>query len=200
MTRTPPDRPGRGRRPAAEVRRGILAVTADILLTDGVAGVTFDKIAAAAPASKATLYKWWPSPGALAAEAYFTHVEEQLQFDDTGNIEHDLRTQLHAHVALLNRPDVGPVIAKLIGAAQSDTELAEAWSRNYSTIRRRTAVERLQRAKEQGQIHPDVDVQVVVDQLWGACYHRLLIPDEPLSIEFADSLINNMSRGILVQA
>ncbi|MFE4466842.1 TetR-like C-terminal domain-containing protein [Oerskovia sp. NPDC056781] len=173
-------------------------MTAETLLTDGVAGVTFDKIAAAAPASKATLYKWWPSPGALAAEAYFTHVEEELHFDDTGNIERDLRNQLHAHVSLLARPDVGPVIATLIGAAQDDPELAEAWSRNYSSIRRRTAVERLQRAKDQGQIHQDVDLQVVVDQLWGACYHRLLIPDEPLSIEFADSLIDNIGRGILV--
>ncbi len=37
------------------------------------------------------------------------------------------------------------------------------------------------RAREVGQIRADIDVQVIVDQLWGAAYHRLLIQDEPLT-------------------
>jgi hypothetical protein len=42
----------------------------------------------------------------------------------------------------------------------------------------------------------DVDPQIVVDQLWGACYHRLLIPDEPITDAFVDGLIANVVRGI----
>ena len=40
--------------------------------------------------------------------------------------------------------------------------------------------------------------EVVVDQLWGACYHRLLLPDQPLSPAFADALLANLLRGIRV--
>jgi hypothetical protein len=36
----------------------------------------------------------------------------------------------------------------------------------------------------------------VVDQLWGACYHRLLLPDQPLTDEFADALVANLLDGV----
>ena len=36
----------------------------------------------------------------------------------------------------------------------------------------------------------------MVDQLWGACYHRLLLPDQPLTHEFVDALVDNLFRGI----
>jgi hypothetical protein len=93
-------------------------------------------------ASKMTLYKWWPSKGALALDGYFAAVEQTLSFPDTGDIEADLRPQVR------------------------------------------------------GQLRVDVDPQIVVDQLWGACYHRLLIPDEPITDAFVDGLIANVVRGI----
>ncbi|MFS1302685.1 TetR/AcrR family transcriptional regulator [Streptosporangium longisporum] len=199
MTAQAPARPseGRRRRSADEVRATVLQTTARLLLEGGMSAVTFDKVAQAAPASKATIYKWWRSPGALAAEAYFAHVEERLHFDSTGDVEHDLRAQLRAFVTLLMQPDVGKAIAHLIGAAQDDPELARAWSENYSRDRRQLAVDRLADAQNAGQIRQDVDPQVVVDQLWGACYHRLLLPDEPLTPAFADALVDNLGRGIL---
>ena len=38
--------------------------------------------------------------------------------------------------------------------------------------------------------------EVVVDQLWGAGYHRLLIPDQPLNDEFARALVQNLMHGL----
>ena len=43
---------------------------------------------------------------------------------------------------------------------------------------------------------PDVDAEAVVDQLWGACYHRLLLPNRPLDLAFADRLLDHLFRGI----
>jgi AcrR family transcriptional regulator len=196
-TASPPPRRGRGRRPAAELRRTILDATADLLLADGVTAVTFDRVAVAAATSKATLYKWWPSPGALAAESYFARVEEDLSFPDTGDLERDLRDQLHAFLHLLTTPAVGTAIGRLIGAAQQDSHLAGEWSRGYSRPRRDLAVARIRAAQAAGQVEADVDPETVVDQLWGACYHRLLIPDEPLTAAFVDALVRNVCHGIL---
>jgi uncharacterized protein (DUF2267 family) len=147
-------------------------------------------------ASKMTLYKWWASPGALAFEAYFTTVEDLLAFADTGDVERDLTAQLHAFVDLLTPDHAGRVIAELIGAAQSDHDLAAALAKIYTHPRRQLAVDRLSRAQRCGQIRADVDLEVVVDQLWGACYHRLLLPDQPLDIAFTDALVRNLLRGI----
>jgi AcrR family transcriptional regulator len=189
-------RRGRGRRPAAEVRREVLAAAGALLFDSGLGAVTFDKVAASGAASKMTLYKWWPSPGSLALEAYFAAVEETLAFPDTNDVERDLAAQLHAFVRLLTEERAGQVMAELIGAAQSDPALATALTSHYTLPRRRLAVERLSRAQDRGQIHRDVDPEVVVDQLWGACYHRLLLPAEPLGPDFVDALVRNLFRGI----
>jgi len=190
-----PVRRGRGRRPAAVVRAGVLAAAADLLFGGGIAAVTFERVAAAAGSSKMTLYKWWPSPGALAAEAFFALSEEDLEFPDTGDIGADLTAQLRAFVTLLTRNGVGPAIAGLIGAAQTDPDLAKAWSENYTRPRRALAVRALERARTRGQIRAGFELDIIVDQLWGACYNRLLVPDAPLDHNFADSLVINVLHG-----
>lgn len=191
-------RPGRGRRRAADVRRAVLAAAAELLFEAGLAAVTFDKVAGRSGASKVTLYKWWASPGALALEAYFASTQQTLAFPDTGDIERDLLTQLLSFVGLLTGRDGGPVIAELVGAAQSDPDLAAALSESYVRPRRQLAVDRLAIARRQGQIRPGVDLEVIVDQLWGACYHRLLlpVPDQPLTTAFASALVRNLMDGV----
>ncbi|MGV9246065.1 TetR-like C-terminal domain-containing protein [Streptomyces sp. NPDC003710] len=51
---------------------------------------------------------------------------------------------------------------------------------------------RLHRAQELGRIRTGIDGQMLVDQLWGAVYHRLLIPDEPVTDDFVIGLVNNL--------
>ncbi|MFF5564749.1 TetR-like C-terminal domain-containing protein [Streptomyces sp. NPDC012623] len=189
-----PLKPGRGRRRAEDVRRATLAAAGELLLAEGVRALTFSKVAARAGVSKMTLYKWWPSPGALAFDAYFNAFQASLAFPDTGDIRRDLTTQLHVFVDLLNRN--GSVIAGIIGAAQGDPDLAKALSTHYVTQRRALAVERLTRARQAGQIRAGVDLEAIVDQLWGAVYHRLLLPARPLTTEFVDQLLANLFEGV----
>ncbi|MFF7331643.1 TetR/AcrR family transcriptional regulator C-terminal ligand-binding domain-containing protein [Streptomyces sp. NPDC008150] len=189
-----PLKPGRGRRRAEDVRRATLTAATELLLDEGVHALTFSKVAARAGVSKMTLYKWWPTPGALAFDAYFDTFRETLAFPDTGDIGRDLTTQLNTFVNLMNRN--GTVIAGIIGAAQGDADLAEALSTHYVLQRRALAVERLTRAQQVGQIREEVDLETVVDQLWGAVYHRLLLPAQPLTPDFADRLVANLLQGI----
>ncbi|MFJ2954464.1 TetR/AcrR family transcriptional regulator C-terminal ligand-binding domain-containing protein [Streptomyces sp. NPDC087270] len=189
-----PLKPGRGRRRAEDVRHATLTAAAELLLADGVQALTFSKVAARAGVSKMTLYKWWPSPGALAFDAYFNAFQATLAFPDTGDIKADLTAQLRVFVDLLNRN--GAVVAGIIGAAQGDPDLAQALSTHYVAHRRALAVARLTRAREAGQIRAGVDLEAIVDQLWGAVYHRLLLPAQPLTAEFVDRLIANLFQGI----
>ena len=189
-------RRGRGRRPADEVRAEILAAAGELLVDEGMAAFTIDKVAARSGASKMTIYKWWPSKGALALDGYFQRVEPQLQFPDSGDVEADLRAQLHAFLAVIGDSPAGSVIAELIGQAQSDPDLKAAFLQRYSAPRRALAVSTMETAKERGQLRADVDPETLVDQLWGACYHRLLIPDQPLTAAFVDALVDNLFGGI----
>jgi hypothetical protein len=144
-----------------------------------------------------TIYKWWPTKGALALDGYFDRVEPTLAFPDTGDIREDLRAQLHAFLRVISDSPAGRAIAELIGQAQSDAELKMAYLQRYSSPRRALAKDALERAKARGQLRADLDTATVVDQLWGACYHRLLLPDEPLTEEFVDYLVDNLFRGVV---
>lgn len=196
MTTELPERRGRGRRPADEVRADVLRAVGDLLLTEGSAGLTFERVARLAGVSKTTIYKWWPSKGALALEGYFNAVELTLAFPDTGDIRADLLSQLRAFAKLMTRTPGGRVMAELIGQAQTDPDLGRAYRELYSAERRRLACDRMRKAQEAGQIRPEVDVRVLVDQLWGAAYHRLLIPDEPVTDDFIVALVSNLLDGI----
>ena len=192
----PRPRRGRGRRPAAEVREQILQAAGELLLEDGMASFTIEKVAARAGASRMTIYKWWPSKGSLALDGYFTVSEHTLEFPDTGDIEADLTTQLRAFARLLRDTSAGRVIAEIIGAAQTDPDLAAAFSERYAVPRRQLAVQAINRAIERGQVRDDIDPEVVDNQLWGACYHRLLIFNEPITDEFAEALVRNIMPGL----
>ncbi|RKN39223.1 TetR/AcrR family transcriptional regulator [Streptomyces hoynatensis] len=189
-------RRGRGRRPAAEVRADVLAAAGELLLREGMTAFTIERVAEAACASKTTIYKWWPSKGALALDGYFHAVETTLAFPDTGDLEADLTAQLGAFVHLLAETPAGRVIAELIGQAQTDPELATALLTRYSGPRRALAVAAMERARERGELRDDVDLEAVVDQLWGACYHRLLLPNLPVTPEFAAQLVRNLLHGL----
>jgi AcrR family transcriptional regulator len=191
-----PPRRGRGRRPIAEVRDAALTAAAEILLSEGMPAFTIERVAAEAGVSKTTIYKWWPSKGALAFDGYFHATESELEFPDTGDIAADLRTQLRAFVHLITATPAGRVITELIGHAQTDPELAAAMHTRYTGPRRALAVDAIRRAQQRGQIRAEVDPEAVDAQLWGACYHRLLVAGLPITEAFADNLLDNLLSGI----
>ncbi|MFJ1808118.1 MULTISPECIES: TetR/AcrR family transcriptional regulator [unclassified Streptomyces] len=192
----PRPRRGRGRRPIGEVRADVVEAAGGLLLDGGMGAFTIEAVAERAGVSKTTIYKWWPSKGALALDGYFHAVEPALAFPDSHDLEADLTAQLRAFVRVLTGTPAGRVIAELIGQAQTDPELSAALLERYSGPRRELAVQRMRRAQADGQLRPDVDPEVLVDQLWGACYHRLLMPGLPVTEEFATSLIANLLRGV----
>lgn len=186
---------GRGRRPAAEVRTAVLTAAGRILLRDGMQAVTFDRVATESGASKTTLYKWWPSPGALAAEAYFAQSRQVLDIPDTGDLRADLIAQLHAFVRWLKDDGAEQPVSELVGAAQMDVDLAHAWSQSYALPRREHARHRLRIAQQQGQLREDADLDIIVDQLWGACYHRLLVLRVPFDESIVERLVDHALFG-----
>ena len=192
-------RRGRGRRPAAQVRADILDAAGRLLLTEGMAAFTIERVAAIAGASKMTIYKWWPSKGALAMEGYAATVDGMLAVPDTGDIEADLTTQLLTYVHVLRDTPAGRVTAELLGEAQTDPELAAAFRRVYSGPRRAVGLAALHTAQERGQIRADADPETLIDQLWGACLYRLLMGDQPLTDDFARTVVSNALHGVLTE-
>ncbi|MDX2648003.1 TetR-like C-terminal domain-containing protein [Streptomyces sp. PA03-1a] len=189
-------RPGQGRRPAALVRGEVLAAARELLLAEGMAAFTVEKVARRSGASRMTIHKWWPSRGALALDAYVAVVDERLVFEDTGDIEADLTAHMRKFVRHLCGTPAGRVVSELIGCAQTDPPLGELFRERYSGPRRARMAAVLERARDRGQLAADIDPQALIDQLWGACYFRLLVADHPVSEGFAETIVHHLLHGV----
>src|SRR4051794_41950474 len=122
-----------------------------------MAGFTIEKAADLSGASKMTIYKWWPSKGALALDGYFHRVDPKLVFPDTGDIETDLRAQLHTFLRVISDSPAGRGIGGLIGHAQLDPGLKAAYMQRYSSPLRAQAGVGIEKTKKKGRIHASLE-------------------------------------------
>jgi len=83
-----------GRPRSEEAHRAVLEAAADLLVEGGLARATIEAVAARAGVSKVTIYKWWPSRGAVAIDAYFHRYRATAEFEDTGELATDLTGQI----------------------------------------------------------------------------------------------------------
>lgn len=187
---------GRGRPRDEEARTRILHASLEALEELGYPGVTCDAIAVRAGASKATIYRWWPHKEAVMLEALREAVAQELPFPDTGCLADDIHIQLRNFVKLLNSPR-GRVFKGMVAAAQSDAQVAEAFRSIWVLPRREFARRGI--ARYRSELKPGVDLNLLLDAIYGPLYYRLLIGHEPLTIEFADQLAGMVLAGILVK-
>jgi AcrR family transcriptional regulator len=180
-----PTRPGRPR--SERARLAILEAGADLLLEGGLAATTIEGIAARAGVSKVTIYKWWPTRGAVAIDSYFHRYRQTISFDDTGDLARDLSGQVLTLIDAF-RGRAGEVMAELIGQAQSDPDLAETLRTKWIEPRREASSALVQRAVDRGEI--------LLDQIYGPIYFRLTLRHQPLDRALATTLVRTALDGV----
>src|SRR3954454_24194414 len=150
-------------RPRSEVaKKRILEAALESIEELGFVSTTTDLIAERAGASKATIYRWWPTKASLLAEALRKAVAEEVPFPETGDLATDIELQLRNFIALLNGR-LGRAFKAFVGAAQSDPEVAAAFLEDWVKPRRKEAKTVLERYQIQGRIAPQVDLDLVLD-------------------------------------
>jgi AcrR family transcriptional regulator len=184
-----------GRPRSEKTRLAILEATADLLEEGGLAATTIESIAARAGVSKVTIYKWWPSRGSVAIDAYFHRHRQTIAFPDTGHVGEDLTSQMLVMIAAF-RGRAGEIMAELIGQAQSDPALAETLRTGWLQPRREVSTTVIQRGIDRGELRNDVNISVLMDQLYGPVYYRLVARHAPLSDDFARQLVANALNGV----
>src|SRR5207245_1497281 len=74
----------------------ILDAAADLLGRSDSAPITIDMIAAAAGVGRQTIYRWWPSKGAVLLEAMTDLARGAAPTPDTGTLGGDLKSFISA--------------------------------------------------------------------------------------------------------
>jgi AcrR family transcriptional regulator len=172
-----------------QARQAVLEAADDLLVERGFAGVTIEGIAARAGVAKQTIYRWWPSKVDILLDAFIDDMAQHLTPPDHGDLGLDLRTYLSRLADFLTRSDAGAVFRALVGQAQHDPQLATRLRTDYLGRQRARDLLPLERAVERGQLPPDTDLELAVDQLLGPVYYRVLVTGQPVPQEFTDGLV-----------
>ncbi|TKK87558.1 TetR/AcrR family transcriptional regulator [Herbidospora galbida] len=181
-------------------RRAILTAALDLAGEVGYARLSIEAIATRAGAGKQTIYRWWPSKGAVLFDALLMLSEGQddqpADLPDTGDLEADLKTVLRATVDELNDPRYSEPMRALAIEILLDPALAADFAERLDEPMRELKRRRLRRAQQAGDLGPGVDLDVAVDLLWGPLKNRWLHREGPLTTEFADTVVETALNGL----
>jgi AcrR family transcriptional regulator len=184
--------PGRPR--SEEARMAILRSALKLLGKNGFSDLTIEDVAAHASVGKATVYRWWPNKAALIADAFASSTTRKLHFPDTGSVCTDMSKQMRQLIKVF-RGRRGRIVSAILGGGQSDRDLITAFRERFLWPRRREAYATLQRGIERGELKKNVDMDLLLDSLYGPIYMRFLIRHDKLTPEFVDHLCELVLTG-----
>ncbi|WP_037887393.1 TetR-like C-terminal domain-containing protein [Streptomyces sp. NRRL S-87] len=181
-----------------QARQAIIAAAFDICVERGFAATTIEAIAARAGVGKTTIYRWWPSKAAILLEGVEIHRDASARFPDSGDIMADLATQT-ANAMGLFESDFGTVWRGLIAAAQSE-EVAAQGVRRILRGSIDECVARLAKARDAGQIRQDLDLELVVELVYGPVYHTWLLRTRPVPPDFMRTVLAALEPALVPAA
>lgn len=165
-----------------------------MLEESGFSNFTIEGVAERAAVGKATVYRWWPNKGALIADAFAISTVTQLHFPNTGSVVKDLSLQMRQLVKVFSGPQ-GRIVSAILAAGQTDEESIEAFRERFMMPRRIEAYATLRRAVHRGELRKDLDLDLLLDSLYGPIYMRFLIRHDRLNADFVDRLCAMVLNG-----
>lgn len=185
-----------GRRRDASRDEVLLDAALDVLVEVGFERLTMDAVAARVRASKATVYRRWPSKAHLIVNAVTRAGEQEVDIDnlpDTGTLRSDLLGLIRPEVLGTSDRQLKVMAAvAAMHATVNDPDL----TRSASSASTRPWVEAcrllLTRAIDRGEIDARTDVEMCSRLLPAMCLFRHNIELEPLTAQFVTDVVDDM--------
>jgi len=195
----------RGRPRDSGVDRRVLSAAWGLLHAGGYAALNVDDVAERAGVAKTTLYRRWPTKDHLAI-AVGAQMLGEVPIPDSGDLRQDLIEFATALAESLNRLRMAGhygggkspgLAAELVAAAARHPDIGEVVRAMYAE-RHALARARLERAVSREGLRPDLDQGLLVEQLVGPIYYRILITGAPADRGYAERLVEALLDGAFV--
>ena len=168
----------------------LLAVTLRLLQENGYERFTVEQVAAAARASKATMYRRWPTKAELVMAAVLNGINAVAVPPETGSLRTDLLAighavsdQVHRHATTMR--------AVLVEISRSPA-LNDVLQRQFFGERKKMINHVLRQAVERG----EVDADAIDDDLWdllpGYLAFRAVIQNRPATKRTVVALVDDV--------
>jgi AcrR family transcriptional regulator len=175
--------PGCSSRPRIEGDResAIFAGVIRLLVEVGYDKLTFDMVATEVRASKATLYRRWPSKVDLvinALDQIKVCPSSRPELLDTGSLDGDLEQLICADPEWTQL--LPGIVRAIVPALHRDADLTAAFDQHFMKPRQGLLAEVLQRAQARGEIGKDADLEQLSQILPAlAVYHAMVTGSGP---------------------
>jgi len=186
---------GRGRHRSLEAEAAILKAALYLLERKPLRKVTADAIAERAGVSKATIYKWWSNKSLVALDAFLAGMTERVAMPDTGSAERDFTEQLQSVMDFYASP-LGRLFGQFIAEGQSDPEFLALFRERFLYPRRDAARIMWRRGVDRGDICDKIDLEIVLDLIYGPMIFRLLAGHGSLSGEESAIMVKTIFQGL----
>ncbi|MFG3226755.1 TetR/AcrR family transcriptional regulator [Kitasatospora sp. NPDC048194] len=192
--RTSPDPARRSERS----RAAVLAAAHELVSEVGFGKLTIEAIAARAGVGKQTIYRWWPSKGAVVFDAFLAATGQggDIALPDTGDLAADLRTVLRGSAGKLTDPALDRTYRALSAEILNDPALQAEYRTRLLDPLLEVTRDRFRTARETGRIPSDTDLDLAVELLYGPLYYRWMHQLGPLDHDHADRLVDAVLRAL----
>jgi AcrR family transcriptional regulator len=179
-------------------RAAVLAATSALVAEVGYNKLTIEAIAARAGVGKQTIYRWWPSKGAVVFDAFLADSAHEggIELPDTGDLRADLRAVLRPSSDQLTDPAFDPSARVLIAEIVTDPALHGEYRTRLLDPLLEVTRRRFRSAREAGQIAPDTDLDLAVELFYGPLHYRWMFRLGPLTHDHADRLVEAVLRAL----
>ena len=185
----------RGRPRSEQARRAILTAALELLRDAGYPAVTVDAVAKRAGVARTTIYRWWPSSGALLIDVLMeistTVAPLPVGTDPLRAIRLEMR-----RIAAISSELPGLVLRALLAEAQHDPQIHSALLERLIYPRREASSRAIRDAQARGLLRDDVHPYVVVDLFYGPIFYRLLMGHEPPTERFVAQIFERVVGGM----
>jgi AcrR family transcriptional regulator len=190
---------------AAEPRRGrprdpsrdeaIIDAAIDALVRDGYDRVTIESVATAAGVGKATVYRRWSSKAELVIDAMAT-LKPSIDTIDTGSLDGDIELMVAVSCSPQSQR-LFQVMVSICSALPREPELLEAFRLRFTEPRTARISAMLQRAKDRGELGPDVDIAMAASLLPSLMLQRALTTGRPAGRAYAEQVVRSVLLPVL---
>jgi AcrR family transcriptional regulator len=168
----------------------LLEVTLQLLQEHGYDRLTLDAVAARARASKATVYRRWPSKAELVLAAFIEGVRQVAIHPETGTLRGDLLALGEACREQASQ-QAGTIRAVLVETSRHPA-LQDALQSQFLEQRKALIHEVLRDAAARGEIDPSVISDELWDLLPGYLIFRIIMPARPPTPETVRVLVDEV--------
>jgi AcrR family transcriptional regulator len=192
------DRPSiRGGRPRnADIDQAVLDATVEALDTVGYSHFTLEHIARRAGTSKPAIYRRWPTRERLVLAA-LAHRLGKVHVPDTGCTLCDLDDGLKLFADAFRRMPAD-VVSSLFADCARHPELARAFMTTLFEPLRGAVDAVLVRGIARGDLHGDINRQLLLDLLGSLVHYRALFRHAPIDDEMIETAVHTLCRGIAI--